>query len=270
MSIQEKAKASIDLVDGLLSEMLEIVERAKKDDDTTTAFERLRRFKERAVKLLSEQVHPKEGKRLNDKRKTSFIMGDPLQNLIDEANMYAGFLLSLREELEKHPEDILNVLIPSNEADTIVEVPQPTTSKTVFIIHGHDELNRLRLEKLLRERWSLDPVILLEEAGKGRTLIEKFEEEAQRANFAIALLTPDDMIQIDENQYAQARPNVVFELGWFYGRLGRNKVCILLKEGTKIHSDLDGISKIEFKNSISEKTVEIEHEIKEAGLLKKA
>jgi predicted nucleotide-binding protein len=76
--------------------------------------------------------------------------------------------------------------------------------------------------------------------GKGRTLIEKFEQEAQRAVFAFAILTPDDWVSLDEVEYAQARPNVVFELGWFFGRLRREKVCILLQRGTRIHSDLDG------------------------------
>lgn len=75
------------------------------------------------------------------------------------------------------------------------------------------------------------------------------------------------MINISDAQYPQARPNVIFELGWFYGRLGREKVCILFKKGTKMHSDLDGISRIEFNNLINEKVIEdIRKELKEAGL----
>jgi predicted nucleotide-binding protein len=270
MSINEKQEAAIELIDKVVDELRDIADTAKKDRDTDAGFERLHRWKDRSVKLLSDKISPNEGKKLNGKKLGSFSMLDPLLNLIDEANMYLAFLKSLREELEKHPEDIIDIPTRSSSADINIKVPKPITSHTVFIIHGHDELNTLKLEKLLRDQWSLDTVILREEAGKGRTLIEKFEGEAQKAGFAMALLTPDDMIQIDGNQYTQARPNVIFELGWFFGRLGRNKVCILLKEGTKIHSDLDGISKIEFNNSITEKSIEIEKELEVAGLLKKA
>lgn len=69
--------------------------------------------------------------------------------------------------------------------------------------------------------------------------------------------------------YSQARPNVIFELGWFYGRLGRSRVCILFQEGSKLHSDLDGVLRIQFRESVEEKLGEIEKELKAAGLLKK-
>ena len=112
----------------------------------------------------------------------------------------------------------------------------------VFIVHGHDVANTLRLRTLLKERFGLHPMILSEEPGRGRTVIEKFEEEASRAAFAFALVTPDDLVSVAGVQRTQARPNVIFELGWFCGRLGREKICILFREGTSIHSDLDGVS----------------------------
>lgn len=88
-----------------------------------------------------------------------------------------------------------------------------------------------------------------------------------RADFAFVLLTPDDVIRRANKQYAQARPNVVFELGWFYGRLGREKVCLLCKEGAEIHSDLHGISRIDFTKSINEKLGEIDRELVSGGML---
>ena len=122
-----------------------------------------------------------------------------------------------------------------------VERVVPRTG-AVFIVHGHDVANTLRLRTLLKERFDLHPTILSEEPGKGRTVIEKFEEEASKAAFAFALVTPDDLVSIAGVQRSQARPNVVFELGWFCGRLGRERICILFREGTSIHSDLDGVS----------------------------
>ena len=59
----------------------------------------------------------------------------------------------------------------------------------------------------------------------------------------------------------------VIELGWFYGRLGRERVCILFKKGTRIHSDLDGINRIPFGRSMTEVAIELETELRVANLL---
>jgi predicted nucleotide-binding protein len=244
-----------------------IVERAKADGDIPSAQERLKRWKSYAIKQLSEEINPNEGKILETKRKESYIIGQPLRNFADEADMYRGFLLSLMEEIEKRPEGILFPPVGTKTMPKQVEAPSPPTSRTVFIVYGHDELNLLRLEKLLKERWRLEPIVLSSEAGKGRTLIEKFEQEAQRATYAVTLFTPDDLIEVEDKKYTQARPNVIFEMGWFYGRLGRQRVCILFKKGTKIHSDLDGIMRIEFAENVEEILPKLEKELKEAGLI---
>lgn len=271
MTTPEKVEHAIKMIDEQAQALVEIVSRAKSDHNFDAARERMKRWKERASILLAQAVHPNEGEKLRKKRKGSFIMGEPFLNLRDEAEMYLGFLQSLREEVEKYPDDILSVPVPADQGP--LEQKQRETraaSNVVFIIHGHDELNLLRLKELLRDRWNLEPVVLSAKAGKGRTLIEKFEQEAQRASYALALFTPDDFIEVPGgNGYGQARPNVIFELGWFHGRLGRDRVCILFKKGTKIHSDLDGISRVEFVNSIEERVVEIEKELLEAGILKR-
>ena len=84
--------------------------------------------------------------------------------------------------------------------------------------------------------------------------------------YAFAILTPDDVVMGDDG-YRQSRPNVFFELGWFYGQIGRENVCILFKKGTKIHSDLDGISLVQFDRDIPDKILEVESELKEANLI---
>ena len=151
-------------------------------------------------------------------------------------------------------------------------VAEPKTAKdkdprAVFVVHGHDEPNTLKLQRYLRDDLKLSPIVLRYEPGKGRTLIEKFEQVAERASFAFVLLCPDDQISCQDGSYAQARPNVVFELGWFYGRLGRSRVCILLKKGTKLHSDLDGISRVEFDDNVDLKANEVRRELKDVGIL---
>jgi len=143
----------------------------------------------------------------------------------------------------------------------------PMGSK-VFIIHGQDEAKWRELRDLLKDRLHLDAVELAEEASGGETVIEKFEEHAKDCCYAFALLTPDDFVKKEDKTYSQARPNVLFELGWFYGQLGRERVCIVKKAGTEIPSDLAGIVTVDFQRAVAEGMVTIEDELKQVGILK--
>ena len=112
----------------------------------------------------------------------------------------------------------------------------------IFVIHGHDEAARETVARFL-EKLELEPVILHEQANKGRTIIEKFEDHADVA-FAVVLLTPDDVGKgKDENcdPKLRARQNVILELGFFLGRLGRKRVCPLVKGDVETPSDYDGV-----------------------------
>jgi predicted nucleotide-binding protein len=140
-------------------------------------------------------------------------------------------------------------------------------TRRVFIIHGHDLTNTLRLKELLRDRFSLEPVMLSDQPSQGRTIIEKFENEAAACSFAFALLTPDDQVQTATGEHTQARPNVVFELGWFYAKLGRERVIILSRKGTSIHSDLAGMEMYEFTEDVREQMFRIQDELTRAGLV---
>lgn len=142
----------------------------------------------------------------------------------------------------------------------------PPAGKKVFIIHGHDELNALRLKEILQDHFGLEPAVIFAKAGMSRPLIDKYEDYAESSCFALALCTPDDEVTNHTEQYSQARPNVIFEIGWFVGRLGRERVLLLLKEGTRIHSDLDGVSRVQFRESVKERVVEIHRELQAAGL----
>ena len=120
----------------------------------------------------------------------------------------------------------------------------------IFIVHGRDEGAKDKVARIL-ENLDLKPVILAEIPGKGRTIIEKFEQHAQ-VGYAIVLLTPDDAgsLQGDENDLKpRARQNVIFELGFFIGRLGRERVCALTKGDVEIPSDYAGVEYIPFNDS---------------------
>lgn len=146
---------------------------------------------------------------------------------------------------------------------------QPTGQK-IFIIHGHDEVSWRELKDLLEDEFKLSPVVLKEEAGVTRTIIQKFVDHAMDCCLAFAILTPDDFIKKKGTKYSQARPNVLFEMGWFFGRFGPQHLIILKKEGTKIPSDLEGISAIEFHHNITDKSLAIKKELRQVGLLPEA
>lgn len=137
----------------------------------------------------------------------------------------------------------------------------------VFIIHGHNEAKWRELRDLLEDELDLEAAVLQEEPGVGETLIGKFEECADDCRYAFALLTPDDFIEKEGISYFQARPNVLFELGWFFGHFGRERVCIVKKAKTEIPSDLAGILTINFQEDVSEVHTKIKAELQRVGVL---
>jgi predicted nucleotide-binding protein len=113
--------------------------------------------------------------------------------------------------------------------------------------------------------------VLSEQPDAGcKTVIEKFEHYAETCSYAIAIFTPDDEVTSAVETYLQARPNVIYELGWFCGRLDRSGVMLLLKNGTSVFSDFGGIVQKQFANNVSEKIIEIRRDLVAAGILEEA
>lgn len=140
--------------------------------------------------------------------------------------------------------------------------------ENVFIIHGRDEAKWRELKDIVKTELRLNPIILLEQPDAGcKTVIEKFEHYAQTCSYAIAVFTPDDEVTSGGETYLQARPNVIYELGWFCGRLGRSGVMLILKEDTSLFSDFGGIIQKRFKISISERVIEIKRDLVSAGVI---
>ena len=135
----------------------------------------------------------------------------------------------------------------------------------VFVIHGHDESARESVARFL-ERLKLKPVILHEQPNRGHTIIEKFEAHAD-VGFAVVLLTPDDVGALAENKdelKPRARQNVILELGFFLGRLGRDRVCPFVKGDVETPSDYDGVVYTKMDDADGWKTKLI-RELKVAG-----
>lgn len=122
----------------------------------------------------------------------------------------------------------------------------PIHSKKVFVVHGRDNDEKEKVSRFI-ENAGLEAIILHEQPNEGLTVVEKFELHSD-VIFAVILLTPDDMAyntNAPENICPRARQNVVLELGYFLGKLGRSRVCALHKGGIEIPSDIQGVLYIE-------------------------
>ncbi len=116
-------------------------------------------------------------------------------------------------------------------------------STKVLVVHGHDNESKLEVARLI-EKQDLEAVILEERPSKGRTLIDKFMQEASEVNFAVVLLTPDDEGRrqgTEDKLRPRARQNVILELGFVSASLGPHRVCALLKGEVEIPSDYKGV-----------------------------
>jgi predicted nucleotide-binding protein len=116
-----------------------------------------------------------------------------------------------------------------------------TASTSVFLVHGHNEALREMAARLM-EKLGLSVTILSEKPSSGDTIIEKLERNAA-VEFAVVLMTGDDTgaKRGASTLNPRARQNVLLELGYFLGRIGRKRVCVLYEDGVELPSDYYGV-----------------------------
>lgn len=98
--------------------------------------------------------------------------------------------------------------------------------------------------------------------------MEKFIEHSD-VKYALVLLTPDDVGALNDSSVTlgpRARQNVIFELGYFYGKLGRENVCCTMKSTVDVPSDINGVVYLPYNNSLTEIQLDLYREFKAAGL----
>lgn len=141
--------------------------------------------------------------------------------------------------------------------------------KDIFIVHGHNEEMKQSVARCI-EKLKLNPIILHEQSSKGKTIIEKFFDYSN-VIYAIILLSADDIAYPkDENSNNfkyRARQNVIFELGYFMGKLGRERVLSLYEEidNFEIPSDYNGVLFIPYDKKGNWK-LELVKELKAVGI----
>lgn len=144
----------------------------------------------------------------------------------------------------------------------------------IFVIHGHDRARKSEVTRLIERATNCNPIVLDVMASGGKTIIEKFEHHAGECVFAVALFTADDVgaPRIEgfashdvNNLRPRARQNVLFEAGFFFGRLGRGKVALLHENDVEMPSDLHGVVYIAFDETGAWKT-HLAREMEAAGV----
>jgi predicted nucleotide-binding protein len=224
-----------------LQERLRALERLKVTSVSDPTFQKWHRDTEIAL----EHIFGRETRHLREFHRINFGVKDSdISMLLPEyAAAFYGGLSSAEALLRSMIKEIREYGVESDKEVALPLTKSHGITKHVFIVHGHDDGARASVARLIAQ-FDLDPIILHEQPNKGRTIIEKFEEYSD-VGFAVVILTGDDRGGVSakpaESYSPRARQNVILELGFFLGKLGRDRVCVLYQEGVEIPSDYDGV-----------------------------
>ena len=217
----------------------DLIQRTEKlADEDYHALDALKKY----AKMIVKNIFPDEGggysAEISNIRLRPCIGNDNRSVWWDEGKEK---LLNLFRSLLRQEE-----LFPEPGEDGQKPLSKKELSNEIFIVHGTDEEMKQVVARTL-DTLDFEPVILHEQPNLGRAILEKLEGESELSNFAVVLLSPDDLayskeLNADSAKY-RARQNVVFELGYFIGKLGRAGVFVLYREteNFEMPSDFQGI-----------------------------
>ena len=218
-----------------------------------TDYEKLKNIVEEADSLSKKEVRWKnhEVQAWYNKTERWLIkyFGDPSQEINSFRKInFQSMLIDVRQDILacksglKQAHAVLSTYFEDFEDDTeITNENNSVDFSRVFIVHGHDGELKESIARMI-EKQGIVPIILSEQANQGRTVIEKFEDYTDVCG-AICLFTADDLgrAKTAKDDSFRARQNVVFEAGYFMGKLGRDHVVMLADQGVEIPSDLAGV-----------------------------
>jgi predicted nucleotide-binding protein len=177
----------------------------------------------------------------------------------------SGSLQVQRQKLDGLRELLLTE-IQLSQGQTAKSLAEPK-GHSIFLVHGHDD-GVLHTTARFLEKLEQKVIVLREQPNKGLTIIEKFETYSD-VGFAVVLLTADDIGRAasapSSVTSARARQNVIFELGYFIGKLGRNRVCAMYANNVEVPSDYSGVLYVKIDDNGSWR-MELAKELKAAGL----
>ncbi len=145
-----------------------------------------------------------------------------------------------RNQLETLVRDIEQIF--ELRANSELAAPVSSSPARVFISHGRAN-DWTEVQAFIEKDLELPTLELAQEPNRGRTILQKLDEESSSCSFAVIVMTGDDQ---DSEGNPRARENVMHEVGYFQGKYGLSAVCLLHEEGTSIPSNIHGLVYIPF------------------------
>ena len=134
----------------------------------------------------------------------------------------------------------------------------------VFIGHGRDRA-WLSVKDFLKTKCKVDVTYF--DNAQGHVAIDVVLQSIQKSQFAVMVVTGDDKTADGQ---LRARQNVVHEIGLCYGRLGTEKVALLIQEGLEEFTNIAGVQTIRFPDGkIETSFLELQQMMEREALLRR-
>ncbi|MGF6936953.1 putative nucleotide-binding protein [Paraburkholderia sp. UCT70] len=171
------------------------------------------------------------------------IQTKPLQEMAAKNPDGSPLFNYSRGQLEQLARDVDQIIEIRANSELVHSATARTEElKRVFVSHGRSK-DWLEVQAYIEKDIGLSTIELAQEASAGQTIIEKLEANSAECDSAVIVMTGDDL---DSDGQARARENVIHEIGFFHGKYGRARVCLLHEEGVSIPSNLSGIVYVPF------------------------
>jgi CheY-like chemotaxis protein len=132
-----------------------------------------------------------------------------------------------------------------------IDIPVPRVARgRVFIGHGRSPL-WARAQIFLEKELGLTAFSYESETHVGESIVPVLESLAERADFAVLILTAEDETAVGAKR---ARQNVIHEAGLFQGKLGFRKAVLILQEGLEGFTNIEGLQAILFSGDRIDQT----------------
>lgn len=169
----------------------------------------------------------------NEFKKTIFTLG-----VYSLGTPVERFISACKRDLEK-TRSVFKGYIEDLKDDETTSKNSVIKTNSIFLVHGHDGELKQEVARMI-EKQGIKAIILSEQTNQGKTIIEKLEENRD-VSAAICLFTKDDLCISGNNETRRARQNVVFETGYFIGKLSRKNVICICEKDVELPSDMDGV-----------------------------
>ena len=178
----------------------------------------------------------------------SFDRGSLNVFLYDSGRTDVSITGTVRSEIERVFE-IFEASAPKCAIPREERKVEPRKSPTIFVGHGRSDQWR-DLKDHLHDKHGYRVEAYETGARAGFTMADILQRLAQKAAFALLVLTGDD---VDPSGQLHARENVIHEAGLFQGKLGFARAIVLLEQDCSEFSNIAGLQQIRFaKGNIKE------------------